>query len=250
MKLVRINDEYYLLSDKYIEDGRTNFWTYDHLNHKPLHIDYIKYFGNDNNGKGSVQNGRASFKTMHGTSSGTEHKEIIAHSDRQIEGMPLLDKEEIEHYISAYKLSEVEKLANKEFENVGDEKLFPNHSDKDIWVSGFKSGYEYKRFTEEDMYNCFWKGINARPSITPSMTASEIKAGPEKIFKEFIESTNKEIELDDVDERYWDIQVEMVNICNIGCTKLVLNGERSMCCGEGTPRIKVDHGFVNIIKIS
>ena len=31
-------------------------------------------------------------------------------------------------------------VARKEFENVGDEGLFPNHSDKDIWVNGFKEG--------------------------------------------------------------------------------------------------------------
>lgn len=31
----------------------------------------------------------------------------------------------------------IEQLALQEFENVGDEGLFPNHSDKDIWLSGF-----------------------------------------------------------------------------------------------------------------
>jgi len=35
----------------------------------------------------------------------------------------------------------VEQMAFKEFENVGDEGLFPNHSDKDIWVNGFIAGY-------------------------------------------------------------------------------------------------------------
>jgi len=32
-------------------------------------------------------------------------------------------------------------LANEEFEKVGDEGLFPNHTDKDIWTAGFKAGY-------------------------------------------------------------------------------------------------------------
>ena len=32
--------------------------------------------------------------------------------------------------------------AEESFEkNVGDDKLFPNHTDKDIWTAGFKAGY-------------------------------------------------------------------------------------------------------------
>jgi len=37
----------------------------------------------------------------------------------------------------------IEELALKEFENVGDEGLFPNHTDRDIWVSGFRDGVKY-----------------------------------------------------------------------------------------------------------
>jgi len=43
----------------------------------------------------------------------------------------------------------IEQTANEEFKNVGDEGLFPNHTDKDIWISGFKDGYQYN----EDKYN-------------------------------------------------------------------------------------------------
>ena len=35
----------------------------------------------------------------------------------------------------------LEHLANEAFKSVGDEGLFPNHSDKDIWTAGFKVGY-------------------------------------------------------------------------------------------------------------
>ena len=35
----------------------------------------------------------------------------------------------------------LEHLANEEFKSVGDEGLFPNHTDKDIWIAGFKAGY-------------------------------------------------------------------------------------------------------------
>lgn len=34
----------------------------------------------------------------------------------------------------------IEKLKVSEFEKVGDEGLFPNHSDKDIWEKGFEMG--------------------------------------------------------------------------------------------------------------
>jgi hypothetical protein len=33
----------------------------------------------------------------------------------------------------------------KEYENVGDEKLFPNHTDKDIWMNGFYEGAKWYR---------------------------------------------------------------------------------------------------------
>jgi hypothetical protein len=39
---------------------------------------------------------------------------------------------------------EIATIAYKEFENVGDEGLFPNHTDKDIWVSGFIDGFKTK----------------------------------------------------------------------------------------------------------
>jgi hypothetical protein len=35
-----------------------------------------------------------------------------------------------------------EQIALEEFKKVGDEGLFPNHSDGDIWVSGFIAGYK------------------------------------------------------------------------------------------------------------
>jgi len=35
----------------------------------------------------------------------------------------------------------LEHLASEEFKNIGDEGLFPNHTDKDIWTAGFKAGY-------------------------------------------------------------------------------------------------------------
>lgn len=42
---------------------------------------------------------------------------------------------------------EIEKLANDSFEsNTSDEGLFPNHTDKDIWIVGFVEGFLLKNF--------------------------------------------------------------------------------------------------------
>jgi len=40
-------------------------------------------------------------------------------------------------------MESIEQIAINEFEKLGDDGLFPNHTDKDIWVSGFKSGFEF-----------------------------------------------------------------------------------------------------------
>lgn len=95
------NDQHlYLVSDEDIKDGRTNFYTYDDLNNNILHIDYIQYFGQENNGKGDVRNGRASFKTVEGTSSGTKHKEIIASTDTSL-NLPQIPQSFIEAYVKS-----------------------------------------------------------------------------------------------------------------------------------------------------
>ena len=41
----------------------------------------------------------------------------------------------------------VEVVARREFEKVGDEGLFPNHTDMDIWVSGFVAAVNYIKDT-------------------------------------------------------------------------------------------------------
>jgi hypothetical protein len=40
---------------------------------------------------------------------------------------------------------EIDNAVVKEYENVGDEKLFPNHTDKDIWMNGFYEGAKWYR---------------------------------------------------------------------------------------------------------
>lgn len=53
----------------------------------------------------------------------------------------------------------IEKIAFDEFEKVGDDGLFPNHTDKDIWIAGFKAGYLYsheKKCTKSPDGNHEW----------------------------------------------------------------------------------------------
>ena len=39
----------------------------------------------------------------------------------------------------------INRIANEEFKKVGDAGLFPNHTDKDIWVNGFNAGFWYHK---------------------------------------------------------------------------------------------------------
>lgn len=42
------------------------------------------------------------------------------------------------------RLTQWKLIMEQEFNsNVGDEGLFPNHTDKDIWMAGFEAGYQY-----------------------------------------------------------------------------------------------------------
>jgi len=54
--------------------------------------------------------------------------------------------------------------------NVGDDKLFPNHTDKDIWFSGYtqcQKDMADKKYTEEDMRNAINVGMSAEAGDYP-----------------------------------------------------------------------------------
>ena len=60
----------------------------------------------------------------------------------------------------------IEQIALEEFKHVGDEGLFPNHSDGDIWVSGFMAGYNfYKEASKglEDWNTTLYDGLENEP---------------------------------------------------------------------------------------
>lgn len=51
-------------------------------------------------------------------------------------------------------INNLEKLASMVFDNTdhGDDNLFPNHTDKDIWMKGFIAGVQYKIKTEKQLF--------------------------------------------------------------------------------------------------
>lgn len=138
---VVINGFDYYISNNHIEDGRENFFTYDTLNHKILHISHINYFGNENNGRGSTSNGRASFKTFKGIHSGISHPEVIATSN------PNIDIPQI--------INQVEFLAEEWVFETNKEKWSNNDDTAGDNFGSYKAGYQKSQethpFSLEDM---------------------------------------------------------------------------------------------------
>lgn len=53
-------------------------------------------------------------------------------------------KKELETYISSdLSIKQLEKIASINFKDAGDEGLFPNYTDKDIWMAGFVDGIRW-----------------------------------------------------------------------------------------------------------
>jgi hypothetical protein len=71
---------------------------------------------------------------------GTGYEEYVKMQRRFFEKVNVLKPSPSEDELNKV----IEELALKEFENVGDDGLFPNHTDKDIWVAGFIAGIKYK----------------------------------------------------------------------------------------------------------
>lgn len=75
--------------------------------------------------------------------------------------------------------------------NVGDDKLFPNHTDKDIWFSGYtqcQKDMADKKYTEEDMRNAINVGMSAEAGDYPKGWSFDCGISLEDYF---INSLNK-----------------------------------------------------------
>jgi len=75
--------------------------------------------------------------------------------------------------------------------NVGDDKLFPNHTDKDIWFSGYtqcQKDMADKKYTEEDIKNAINVGISAEAGDYPKGWSFDCGISLEDYF---INSLNK-----------------------------------------------------------
>ena len=75
--------------------------------------------------------------------------------------------------------------------NVGDDKLFPNHTDKDIWFSGYtqcQKDMADKKYTEKDMRNALNVGMSAEAGDYPKGWSFDCGISLEDYF---INSLNK-----------------------------------------------------------
>jgi len=75
--------------------------------------------------------------------------------------------------------------------NVGDDKLFPNHTDKDIWFSGYtqcQKDMADKKYTEKDMRNAINVGMSAEAGDYPKGWSFDCGISLEDYF---INSLNK-----------------------------------------------------------
>lgn len=222
MKLIELNEHYYLLSNDEIKDGRENFWTYDHLNKKPLHISHIEYFKDTKF--------RDCFKTVEGTSSGTRHKEIVASTD-SLEGLPKISMLSL---IELWKGNEIDihKLA-KEF---ADKKYFLGYPErKEGFVAGYNQSLEdnlAKKFTIEDITKAYIQG------------GFDGNAMVRKLYKEIKSYNSAEDYVQFLNEKKieWDVEIEMVVDYSSDFGGKYY--EADSC------KMKIVDGYINILKIS
>jgi len=143
-------------------------------------------------------------------------------------------------------------VMEKEFNNsVGDEGLFPNHSDKDIWMAGFEAGYQYNDRTTNTEYSVHPKVKRATVSandisfhgVTLQSTVEELIAvlgepdfsgntGEDKVNYEWIlETSNGQIftiydwkhyrPIDRNELIEWHIGAYSIRVCNAAKNELI-----------------------------
>jgi hypothetical protein len=72
----------------------------------------------------------------------------------------------------------------------------------------------------------------------------------EKLYRLSKSSITKLIDEANIKTTEFEVEVETKEVCKPGCINLVLNGERSMCCGNTILKPKInEYGYINILKI-
>jgi hypothetical protein len=201
-QLIKLPQGNIIVSDEEIRDGKTDFYTYDNLNHKVLHIEYIKYFGDSSN------NGRASFRTYYGTNSGTSHKEVIASSNPS-HNLPSIDYNGFEQQLGVV---DVEKLAKEYFNN------------KYAWIKGETAPYKEKDV--ELIKSEFIEGFKKAQSLNNNKFSLDnirdaFEAGEASTIHRIIQERNNYWEFNDFlkslqQPKVFDIEVEMENYRETG----------------------------------
>lgn len=142
-----------------------------------------------------------------------EFKKIIAHlplnNSPILEGVDLLPPIE----------DEVEKLANEEFPDkstLGWKDSF-SPSERRGFRTGFNKAKEKYKYTEEDLR----KAINL----------AYVSGGGGDTYQECKEFVSEQLE--SLQQPKMPVAFECETVCgNLGCMKMVLNGENSVCCGD------------------
>jgi len=79
----------------------------------------------------------------------TKYAKLIDQVDKEKQKERLIQLMELDAKDGLYQMEisdeEIDNAVVIEYENVGDEKLFPNHTDKDIWMNGFYDGARWYR---------------------------------------------------------------------------------------------------------
>lgn len=72
----------------------------------------------------------------------------------------------------------------------------------------------------------------------------------EKLYRLSKDSIHKLIDETDLNKSEWEVEVETRSVCKPGCLNLILNGERSVCCGQTVLEPKInEYGYIKILKV-
>lgn len=113
---------------------------------------------------------------------------------------------------------------------------------KVAWENGFKAHQSItnKIFSLEDVKKAFEEGIKFEQSDNKN-AYDNYNYNKDIMLDTCIQSLQQPIQL--------SVEVEMIEKCHVGCTKFILNGSKSRCCGETIYEPKITKNSILITKI-